>query len=84
MQITDILPEIFFHLMPLKSLLGCPCLKCEHIVPFFEGGQHDPNTCMDFTKWIEDSTRVFPCLVCGKVLPTERGMKIHVTKMHKK
>jgi len=72
--------------MPLTSLLGCPCLTCEMIVACFDGGHYDPDTCMDFTKWIDDNVnfKEFICPVCSKVLPTERGMKIHVTKMHKK
>ena len=70
--------------MPLTSLNGCPCLVCEKINQCFRGGHYDPVYCMDFTRWMDDNTRVFPCPVCFKALPTERGMKIHVTKMHKK
>lgn len=68
--------------MPLMSLLGCPCLNCEKINMCFKGGHHDPATCLDLTNWIEDNVEVngFPCPVCSKVLPTERSMKIHVSK----
>lgn len=76
----------------LASLRGCPCLGCEDFDRCTSGTEISPRTCLSLTKWMNQGGDPRPaqaargwlqCPYCQKRLPTERGLKIHVTRVHK-